>query len=491
MKIYSPQIIGDTTLTGSLDVTSNVTASNLLVTGLATLASASITYLETIYETASVIYSSGSNQFGDASNDVQTMYGTVDLKNGPLRVSGSTILSGSTDIQGGDFKVTDQAHNAEFDVDYFKVQTLSGAQFTGSVISTGGFTGSLQGTASYAITADTASAVSTTPANDGTAYDLVFVASQAAGTQAVRTDDNGNITFNPSTGTLTVPTLSGNATSATSASYAVSASLATSASYYPIATSFATAGFTGSTWTFNHNLNNDYVVIDCYDSNNEEIIPSTIDLVSANQASITFPVSVQGTAVATLANGFNNVSLSQSITNNTYINTSPVNTLSTNAGLTTTASAYVQKLDITATGTYNIHISQSGPYWVDCSGLASGTSANLNIYMWTDTLASLPANSGSTVMFSAAAGSGTYLTYRTIATGSVQFWSATTTVGGTSTTISRNATLARRDFGSGVGNPNSVVKYADGSLVFTPPAGNNAFPTVLYSFTGNQGTPIP
>jgi hypothetical protein len=130
----------------------NVTASNVLITGTASVA---LLYTQTI--SSSVIYSSGSNQFGDASNDVQTLYGTVDVKNGPLLVSGSTQLSGSTDIQGGDFKVTDQNHNGEFDVDAFKVKTITGTTFTGSVSSQNGFTGSLQGTASFANNATSAS----------------------------------------------------------------------------------------------------------------------------------------------------------------------------------------------------------------------------------------------------------------------------------------------------------------------------------------------
>jgi len=69
----------------------NFTASNILITGLATVASASIQYLTVVYETASVIYSSGSNQFGDASNDVQTFYGTADFKTGPVRLTGSAV----------------------------------------------------------------------------------------------------------------------------------------------------------------------------------------------------------------------------------------------------------------------------------------------------------------------------------------------------------------------------------------------------------------
>jgi len=82
-------------LSASYAVTSsyatNFTASNILITGLATVASASITNLTVIYETASVIYSSGSNQFGDASNDVQTFYGTSDFKTGPVRLTGSAV----------------------------------------------------------------------------------------------------------------------------------------------------------------------------------------------------------------------------------------------------------------------------------------------------------------------------------------------------------------------------------------------------------------
>jgi hypothetical protein len=69
------------TITGSLTITENLT-----VTG-----TASIQYLNVIYETASVIYSSGSNQFGDATNDIQTLIGTV-------RVSGSQVITGSLDV---------------------------------------------------------------------------------------------------------------------------------------------------------------------------------------------------------------------------------------------------------------------------------------------------------------------------------------------------------------------------------------------------------
>ena len=61
---------------------------NLILNG-----TASITYLNVAYESSSIIYSSGSNQFGDATNDVQLLIGTT-------KVSGSFEVTGSTNIKG-------------------------------------------------------------------------------------------------------------------------------------------------------------------------------------------------------------------------------------------------------------------------------------------------------------------------------------------------------------------------------------------------------
>lgn len=88
------------TVTGSVNIQGNISAT-----------SASFTYVNTVYETASVIYSSGSNQFGDASNDTQTLYGTVRLPNGPLNVTGSALFSGSVGIWSGSYLETDGITN--------------------------------------------------------------------------------------------------------------------------------------------------------------------------------------------------------------------------------------------------------------------------------------------------------------------------------------------------------------------------------------------
>ena len=85
------------TVTGSLSISGSISASSANF-GTITATSGSITYLTTIFETSSVIYSSGSNQFGDASNDTQTLWGTVDIKTGPVLVTGSASISGSLNV---------------------------------------------------------------------------------------------------------------------------------------------------------------------------------------------------------------------------------------------------------------------------------------------------------------------------------------------------------------------------------------------------------
>jgi hypothetical protein len=55
---------------------------------------ASITYLNVQYETASVIYSSGSNQLGDDTSDTQLLIGTTKVS-GSLQVTGSATFSSS------------------------------------------------------------------------------------------------------------------------------------------------------------------------------------------------------------------------------------------------------------------------------------------------------------------------------------------------------------------------------------------------------------
>jgi hypothetical protein len=79
-------------VTGSYATTgSNNFVGNQYVAGDITLTGTLSAYaIKTIFETSSVIYSSGSNQFGDASNDTQTLIGRTNIS-GSLSVTGSSI----------------------------------------------------------------------------------------------------------------------------------------------------------------------------------------------------------------------------------------------------------------------------------------------------------------------------------------------------------------------------------------------------------------
>ena len=117
-----------------LPLTGGTINGNVTVNG-----TASIAFLNVTYESASVIYSSGSNQFGDASNDVQTLWGTVDIKSGPVLVTGSVIANSFTGSLLGTASYATNALSASY------APSTPAFPYTGSALITGslGITGSL------------------------------------------------------------------------------------------------------------------------------------------------------------------------------------------------------------------------------------------------------------------------------------------------------------------------------------------------------------
>ena len=81
---------------------SNTFIGNQTIQGNVAIAgTASIAYLNVAIESASIIYSSGSNQFGDAANDTQTLFGNVIIPTGSLTVNGNISASGDLFINNG------------------------------------------------------------------------------------------------------------------------------------------------------------------------------------------------------------------------------------------------------------------------------------------------------------------------------------------------------------------------------------------------------
>jgi hypothetical protein len=81
-------------ITGSIDITGDVTASNAWIQGDLVVSGTINAYeIITTIESASVIFSSGSNILGDETSDTQTLIGTIIM-------SGSSQLTGSMSITG-------------------------------------------------------------------------------------------------------------------------------------------------------------------------------------------------------------------------------------------------------------------------------------------------------------------------------------------------------------------------------------------------------
>lgn len=200
---------------GSLFVENSITASVISASTIIAN-SASFQYVQTVFETASIIYSSGSNQFGDASNDTQTLFGRVDVKTGPLVVTGSTFVSGNITLAQGFDLVTHHvqaagANGVEIQNNSGNTAILVGAggslgsTFYGqinttAISSSGNITGNLIGTASYANKALTASfAENVTPTDVS-----MFVSQSVFNSYTASASSNVSASINSATGSSIV-----------------------------------------------------------------------------------------------------------------------------------------------------------------------------------------------------------------------------------------------------------------------------------------------
>jgi hypothetical protein len=115
----------------------------------------------------------------------------------------------------------------------------------------------------------------------------------------------------------------------------------------------ATASFvTQSTWTFSHNLNNQNVIVQTYDSGYNQIIPQNIQLTNANTAVITFPISISGYAVASVGG------VSASPISSSYAQTASI---ATSASFATTSSYALNAGSGGTTGVVTFNL-QTGSY---------------------------------------------------------------------------------------------------------------------------------
>jgi hypothetical protein len=123
-------------------------------------------------------------------------------------------------------------------------------------------------------------------------------------------------------GDITASNFVGNGSGITnviSSSYAVSSSYSVSSSYAGLAftiestpgsTQLLTVSTPATTWTFNHNLGEQFPVIQVYDDNGFVVIPTSIEMFSDITTIITFSLAQSGYATATVGGGLPAISSS-------------------------------------------------------------------------------------------------------------------------------------------------------------------------------------
>ena len=281
----------------------NITASNILVTG-----TASIVFSQII--TSSTAFTSGSNLLGASGGDKQTLWGTIDLKSGPLIISGSTTALNS--------------------------------------ITAPSFVGPLTGTASWANNAVTASYI-LNAVSSSYAATASFVQNAITASFALNSPASTFSSSSLSSSYASSSTSASHATNALSASYAltasyvlnaVSASFASTASYVLNAVSssystFAQNAFLASTASFTVNA---FIADFALNSSTASFATSSLSSSFATTASFAQNAASASYVLNSISASYvlNAVSSSQSVSSS-YVLTSSYSTYAENANTANSA----------------------------------------------------------------------------------------------------------------------------------------------------------
>jgi len=371
-----------------LPLTGGTINGNVTVNG-----TASVTFLNVTYESASVIYSSGSNQLGDNTNDVQTLIGTV-------TVSGSQQITGSLNapsITGSLFGSASYAITASYalnaggsaiDTGSF-VTTSSFNAFTGSVVTTSSFnaytgsnTSQFAGTASYAQTASyVLQAVSSSFAQTASYVQTAQTASYVAAANVVGTVISASHALQSNTATSAdYAAIAGNGGVTqliagsgitllpSNGQGAVTVIASAGGGVTIISGSLVTGSFVNTTsFTFNHDLGTRTPIITVFDSNYNQIIPENIQLVDTASAVITFPTQESGFAIGSTG-GTTGTALSSSYavfadyaqTASYYTETDPIFVAKSGSFATTGSNTFRGNQTISGSGTVTNGLTVTG-----------------------------------------------------------------------------------------------------------------------------------
>ena len=265
----SVQVLGGTGIISSSAQLENATITNLTITNLTT-----------VNETASVLFSSGSNRFGDFGNDTHSFTGSVQVS-GSQTIVGTltaTTLNGTINATNGVVSGSSQV-TASLDIRY----SLSGS--SGAV---------LDSRSRYLSQSSAATTWSFTH-NIGSDHPMVTVYG------------SNNEIIQPEY----VKTLSSNQTEIGFGTPVSGIAVASLGSLTEVTGRTIRQDFTASvSWSFVHNVGDKYVMVQAFDSADQMILPAEIRLASTTSSILTFPEAVSGYALATIGGDLPSISSS-------------------------------------------------------------------------------------------------------------------------------------------------------------------------------------
>jgi hypothetical protein len=310
-NVTNAKLANDSVTLGTTEIDLGTTATS--IAGLDSISATTGSFVLQVFESSSTIITSGSNIFGDAQNDIQQFTGSI-LQTGSMTTTGTitadevssdkfsgsfsgsfqgdgsnltglaTVLTvdGDTGTQDVDLLADDLqilGTNNEIDTAVTKVGndvkvTLSlpdSIEATASVATRANAlaptaTASFADLASDARTADSASnAANAVTASAITAGNL-FPTTQGLEGQGLALDSSGDFIFGDFFGTGSTKKLNQSVAAAT--------------------------------WSFQHNLNEVYPIVQAYDSNGDQLLPERVESIDANNVKLYFAENTAGVAAA-------------------------------------------------------------------------------------------------------------------------------------------------------------------------------------------------
>jgi hypothetical protein len=348
--VTNAKLVNDSITLGTTEITLGTTVGTL--SGLDAISATTGTFVLQVYESSSTIITSGSNIFGNDQNDIQQITGSL-KQSGSFTLSGSLLqsngtISGSFEGDGSALTgiIADSADSASVAARATTLSADATASFadlasdartadSASVAAratelSADATASFADLASDARTADSASvaARATTLSADATASHALtaVTASHALNVPATASHALTAVTASiaDELSGLATASIADTATTASHAITAVSASATVAGVLFPVADGITNQALvtdgagqftygdifgTGSTkklnqsvaaatWSFQHDLNELYPIVQVYDSTGDQLIPERVESIDVNNVKLYFATDTAGVAAA-------------------------------------------------------------------------------------------------------------------------------------------------------------------------------------------------